>query len=154
MAAKNPPLCPFNVTTLGPFINIVRKNLGSPIPLQFSRGSHRPNPPPKLRSHPLPLPPDLIFYSLKAVELFLFQLLEYCIFIFLLDSKQYIIACLWSFVTKDLLPRIRKKYYFLQWCPIRMRIFHWNESCLLCSLLPSNKRSTGVRMAASRKLSF
>ena len=35
-----------------------------------------------------------------------------------------------------------------------MRIFHQNENCLLCSLLPSKKRSTGVRMAASRKLSF
>ena len=32
----------------------------------------------------------------------------------------------------------------LQWCPVKMRIFHWNESCLLCSLLPSkqNRQST------------
>ena len=42
----------------------------------------------------------------------------------------------------------------LKWCPIKMRKFHWNESCLLCSLLAPKKRSTGVRMAASRKLSY
>ena len=41
--------------------------------------------------------------------------------------------------------------YYLHWCPIKLRIVHLNENCLLCSLFP---RITGVRMAASRKLSF
>ena len=42
----------------------------------------------------------------------------------------------------------------LQWCPIKMIIFHKSESCLLCSLIPSKTRSIRVRMAARRKLSF
>ena len=54
-------------------------------------------------------------------------------------------------VREKIFDLLHNNYHCLLWCPIKMRVFHQNESCLPCPHPPS---SYGGRMGARRQLSF
>ena len=58
-----------------------------------------------------------------------------------------------QFLSENVIDKIvyRKMYIKILWCPIKMRVFHQNESCLSCPHPPLNYEG---RREQGRQLSF